>query len=138
MGGKWGFNIGYLLLAAIAILFLQQYWSAAQTVDVIPYSEFETLLRQDKFASVEVSDKYLRAKLKTPLPDGRKQVAAARVDTAIAQELEANKVKFSGVVENTWISTLLSWIIPTALFFFLWSLLARRMNQGLGSMMSIG
>src|SRR5208337_5014797 len=40
--------------------------------------------------------------------------------------------------ENTWISTLLSWVVPIALFFFIWSLLSRRAGQGLGSLMSVG
>jgi cell division protease FtsH len=47
-------------------------------------------------------------------------------------------VKFSGAMENTWVSTLLSWIIPIALFFFIWSLLSRRVGQGLGPLMSVG
>ena len=54
------------------------------------------------------------------------------------QELEAAKVKYSGVVEHTWISTLLSWVVPVAIFFFVWSFLTRRMGQGLGSIMSVG
>jgi cell division protease FtsH len=135
---KYHFDIGYLLLALIAILLFQQISEIYGRTDVIPYSEFYDMLREDKIADVEVGEKAVRATLKKPMPDGRKQVVAARVDPSFAQELEAAKVKYSGVVENTWISTLLSWIVPATIFFFIWSFFSRRLGQGLGSIMSVG
>jgi cell division protease FtsH len=134
----WHFDIGYVLFALIAILLLQQFWSIYRDAEVVPYSEFESLLRDNNIADVEVGEHVVRATLKKPLPDGRKELLAVRVDPNIAEELEAAKVKYSGVVENTWVSTLLSWVVPVALFFFVWSLLTRRMGQGLGSIMSVG
>ena len=134
----WRFNIGFALFALIAILILHQLWDARQQTEIVPYSEFANLLRDDKIAEVTVGEQLVRATLKEPRPDGRKQVLAARVEPRLAQELEAVGVKFSGTLENTWISTLLSWIVPVAIFFFFWSLLAQRMSQGLGSMMSVG
>lgn len=134
----WRFDVGYILFALLGVLILHQLWTIHQQTEVVPYSEFANLLREDKIAEVEVGDQLVRAKLKEPLPDGRKQLLAVRVDPNIAQELEAAKAKYSGIVENTWISTVLSWIVPMAIFFFIWSLLSRRMSQGFGSMMSIG
>jgi cell division protease FtsH len=134
----WRFDVAYFLVALIGILILHQFWTIRQQTEVVPYSEFESLLREDKISEVEVGDQFVRAKLKEPLPDGRKQLLAVRVDPNVAQELEAAKVKYSGILENTWISTLLSWIVPMAIFFFIWSLLSRRMSQGFGSLMSIG
>ena len=134
----WHFDIGYVLFALIAILLFQQFWSIYRDAEVVPYSEFESLLRDNNIADVEVGEHVVRATLKKPLPDGRKELLAVRVDPNIAEELGAAKVKYSGVVENTWVSTLLSWVVPVALFFFVWSLLTRRMGQGLGSIMSVG
>jgi len=134
----WHFDIGYVLFALIVILLFQQFWSIYRDAEVVPYSEFESLLRDNNIADVEVGEHAIRATLKEPLPDGRKELLAVRVDPNIAEELEAAKVKYSGVVENTWVSTLLSWVVPVALFFFVWSLLTRRMGQGLGSLMSVG
>ncbi len=135
----WHFDIGYFLLALIAILIFQQMWTTSSETQVVPYSEFIQFLQEDKIADVEVGDKAVRATLKKPLPDGRKQIFAVRVDPEMARELEAAGVgKYSGAVENTWITTILSWIIPAALFFFIWSLFSRRMGQGLGSIMSVG
>src|SRR6266511_3106664 len=109
MDKKWHFDIGYFLFALIVVLFLQQLWTASQQAEVVPYSEFVSLLRQDKIAEVEVADKYVRATLKQPR-DGHDQVLAVRVDAGIATELEAAKVKYAGAVEHTWLVTLLSWI----------------------------
>ncbi len=138
MDNKWHFNIGYLLFAWIAILLLQQWWTAAQQVEVAPYSEFVDLLRQDKIESVEVADKSLTAILKEALPNGRKSLFVLRVDPAIARDLEAAKVEFSAAPDTTWLSNLLSWIVPVAIFFAFWSFLTRKMGQGLGAAMSIG
>ncbi len=134
----WHFDLGYFLVAAIAILLLQQIWESYGETNVVAYSEFYDLLREGKIDDVTVGEKVVRATLKKPLPDGKKQIVAVRVDPNFAQELEAAKVKYSGAVEHGWASTLLSWIIPGAIFFFIWSLLARRLGQGLGSVMSVG
>jgi cell division protease FtsH len=134
----WHFDLGYFLVAAIAILLLQQLWESYGETNVVAYSEFYDLLREGKLDDVTVGEKVVRATLKKPLPDGKKQIVAVRVDPNFAQELEAAKVKYSGAVEHGWASTLLSWIIPAAIFFFIWSLLARRLGQGLGSVMSVG
>ncbi|OAI30724.1 cell division protein FtsH [Methylosinus sp. R-45379] len=134
----WSFHLAYFLLALIGVLILQQMWTVYRQTEVVPYSEFQTLLRDSKIDSVEVGSDVLRATLKEPMSDGRKQLVAVRVPTDVAAELEAAKVKYSGIVENTWVSTLLSWVVPIALFFLVWSFLSRRMTQGLGSVMQIG
>ncbi|WP_018267636.1 ATP-dependent zinc metalloprotease FtsH [Methylosinus sp. LW4] len=134
----WSFHLAYFLLALIGVLILQQMWTVYRQTEVVPYSELQTLLRDSKIASVEVGADMMRATLKEPMKDGRKQIVAVRVPTDVAAELEAANVEYSGIVENTWASTLLSWVVPIALFFLVWSYLSRRMTQGLGSVMQIG
>ncbi|WP_298359284.1 ATP-dependent zinc metalloprotease FtsH [Rhodoblastus sp.] len=138
MENKWHFNVGYVLIAWIAILLLQQWWSAARKTEVVPYSQFEELLHQDKVKDVTVGDQTLFAELKEPLPNGRKQLIVRRVDPQIARELSEAKVRFSGAADTGWISTLLSWVVPMAIFFLFWSFLSRRMGQGLSPFMAIG
>jgi len=134
----WRFNVGYLLFALISVLFLHRLWEVQQQTEVIPYSEFANLLRENKIAEVLVGQEVVHATLKEPMADGRKQVLAVRVEPNFAQELETANVKYTGLIEQTWITTLLSWIVPVAIFFFFWSLLTRRLQQGLGPMMSVG
>ena len=138
MDKKWHFDVSYLLFALIAVILFQQWWSAAQKIAVAPYSEFVELLSQGKIDEVEVADRSLTATLKEARPDGRKTLFVLRVDPDMAKELEAAKVKFSGAPDNSWLTTLLSWIVPVAIFFVFWSFLSRKMGQGLGAAMSIG
>jgi cell division protease FtsH len=138
MEKTWYANIGALLFFVLGALLLQQFWSSAQQTEVVPYSEYYKLLTDDKISDVAVSSQYVRATLKEPQKDGHKEIVAVRVDPNVAQELEAAKVKFSGVPEQGWFTTLLSWVVPTLLFFFVWSLFARRAGGGIGSLMSVG
>jgi cell division protease FtsH len=58
-------------------------------------------------------------------------------DPDLVRELEAAKVSYTGKIESTWFTTLLSWVIPALIFFGLWSVLIRRMGPQQG-LMSIG
>src|SRR5256884_35848 len=42
------FHVAYVMFALIAMLLIQGAWQRAQTVEVLPYSEFEKLLKEDK------------------------------------------------------------------------------------------
>jgi cell division protease FtsH len=133
------FHIGYWVAAILGILLLQHFYSAAQQIESIPYSQFEELLRDGKVAEIGVSDRYIQGRLKQPLPDGKSEFVTTRVDPEFAQELQKYGVTYTGEVESTLLQDLLSWILPVALFFGVWTLLARRMSQGLGGgLMSIG
>src|SRR5688572_21204941 len=134
------FNIGYLLFALLAIFVLQQWWQQAQTIEVVPYSEFERLLAQDKIAEVVVSDQRITGKLKSP-ENGKKVAVANLVPPDVAERLDKYGVTYTHVQESTFLRDVLSWVLPALVFFGVWYLLARRMaNQagGLGGFMSIG
>jgi cell division protease FtsH len=132
------FHIVYWVAALVGILVAQYFYTAANPVARIPYSQFQQLLQDHKIAEIGISDRYIQGKLKSPLPDGKTQFTTTRVDPEFANELEKYGVTYTGEVESTFLRDLLSWIVPTALFFGLWTLLARRASQGLGGIMSIG
>jgi cell division protease FtsH len=134
------FNVGYLLFALVAMLALQQWWQRAQTVEVVPYSEFEKMLAEGKIDEVAVSDQRITGKLKSK--EGGKTVAVANlVPPELAERLSKYDVKYTRVYESTLLRDLLSWILPALIFFGVWYFLARRMasSQGLGGgFMNIG
>jgi ATP-dependent Zn protease len=139
MDKKAHFNIGYMLAVFIAITLFQSWWGQRQTVETIPYSEFEQLLREGKIAAVNVRENYLDGTLEKPLPNGKKLYSTVMVAPAVADNLEKYHVKITGVVENHFVGTILSWVIPAALFYGVWMFLMRRSGgQGLGGLMSIG
>ncbi|XBO41876.1 ATP-dependent zinc metalloprotease FtsH [Alsobacter sp. KACC 23698] len=119
-------------------LLLQQVWSVWREVETIPYSEFQALLKDHKIAQVSVADRYLQGALKEPRSDGRKSVMAVRVPSEVASELEAAGVPFSGVAESGWLGTILGWIVPALIFFWIWRLVLGRIGSGMGGLMSIG
>src|SRR5881396_2130437 len=134
------FNLAYLLFALIAMLAVQQWWQRLQTVEVVPYSEFEKLLAEHRIDEVVISDQRITGKLKSA--EGGKTVAVANlVPPDLAERLSKYDVKYTRVYESTLLRDPLSWILPALIFFGVWFLLARRMasSQGLGGgFMSIG
>ncbi|WP_454624943.1 ATP-dependent zinc metalloprotease FtsH [Bradyrhizobium cenepequi] len=141
MTNKTRFNVGYAIAAIFAVLFIQYIYTTASKIAVVPYSEYQQLLRQGKIESVGISDRTLQGTLKEPLPGGQKQFITTRVDPEVAQELEKYNVRFTGQIESTFLRDLLSWVMPVLLFFGLWWFIARRAAQGGGlggGLMAIG
>src|SRR5882762_2937434 len=132
------FNVFYLLFAIFAMFAVQEGWRRAQTIEVVPYSEFEKYLQEDRIAEVTVSDQHITGKLKKP--EGSKTMVIANlVPPEIAERLSKYNVKYTRVQESTLLRDLLSWILPALIFFGIWFYLGRRMSQGLGGgFMSIG
>jgi cell division protease FtsH len=132
-------NLAYLIFALFAILLAQQWWQQAQTIEILPYSEFEKLLQQNRIEEVTISDQRVTGKLKTP-EGGKSTVVANLVEPELADRLSKYGVKYTRVQESTFLRDLMSWILPALVFFGVWFFLVRRMGaqQGLGSFMSIG
>jgi cell division protease FtsH len=134
------FNLLYFVFALVALLLLQQWWQAAQTVEVLPYSEFEKLLAEGRVAEVSIGERTITGKLKSP--EGRKSVVVAyRVEPGLAERLSKYGVPYSQVQESTLLRDILSWVVPALVFFGVWYFLAQRMASqqgGLGGLMSIG
>ncbi len=135
------FNVGYAIAAILAIFLIQYFISTANQIAVIPYSDFQQLLRQGKVASVGISDRTLQGTLKEALPGGQKQFVTTRVDQEVAGELEKYGVRFTGQIESTFLRDLLSWTMPVLLFFGLWWYIGKRAAEGQGfggGLMAIG
>ena len=131
----------YAVIAVIGVILVAQLWHAAQSVAVIPYSQFLDDLRSGKIAEVRVSGDTIQGDWKAAQKNGVKTFFTTRVAPDLAAELERNHVVFSGQVQSDFLSTLLSWVIPTLLFFGLWVFWFRRVAQGqggIGGLMSIG
>ena len=136
---KHTWNIAYWLIAIVVVLLVQNVWQTADQVQTVPYSEFEQALSADRIAEVTITDRTLIGRLRTP--DGAKTtLATARVEPDLAARLEKYKVPYTRIVGNTLLRDLLSWIVPTLVFFGLWYFLFRNFagKQGMGGFLSIG
>ncbi|MCP4317268.1 MAG: ATP-dependent zinc metalloprotease FtsH [Hyphomicrobiales bacterium] len=131
-------NLGYILVA-LAVIVLFQLWIGAQETVRVPYSEFRDLLARDQITNVVVSESRVQGEFKIPR-DGKRFFVTIRVGGDIAELLEAAGVKYSGTSDETWLSNILSWIVPLLFFFGVWFFLFRRIaeRQGMGGLMNIG
>ena len=141
MNNNTRFNLGYAIAAIFAVFVIQYFISTASQIAIIPYSEYQQLLKDGKVVSVGISDRTVQGTLKEPLPGGQKQFVTTRVDQETAQELEKYNVKFTGQIESTFLRDLLSWVMPVLLFFGLWWYIGKRVTDGGGlggGLMAIG
>jgi cell division protease FtsH len=108
----------------------------------IPYSDFLQSLKDGKIAEVTVGPDTIEGQLKQPTGKPAKYFITNRItDTALAQQLSASGVKFSGNHEKNGLSTtFFSWILTFGFFFLIWSFILRRMGGATrgGGILSMG
>ncbi|HEU4340823.1 MAG TPA: ATP-dependent zinc metalloprotease FtsH [Candidatus Binatia bacterium] len=150
-------SVGYFILAFFTILMIHNYYSRSH-VEIIPYSQFKSLLNKGLIADVAIGETVIEGNMKgeavneifTPekvkkisreIVEGKKTLSFETVrveDPGLTAELEKAKVPFKGEVTNNWLSTILSWVVPVVIFFLLWSYFANKMGAGSGGLMQIG
>jgi cell division protease FtsH len=137
---KQAVTVGYIFAAAIGMLLLQWIFTTYNSVDTIPYSEFEQLVAKGSVSEVSVGLDVIQGKLKDKLPSGKSAFVTARVDPALAEKLQAKGVTVTGVPSGGLFQTILSWIVPALMFYLIWIFLGRKIaeRQGFGGLMSIG
>ncbi len=133
-------NLWYVLAALLLFSVFQSWWVTYKTVEPIPYSQFEQMLEKGEITEVTVKTNTLEGKFAKPQDGGRQYFVTTRVDAPTAELLNKYKVKYEGVVDSNIIPTILSWVIPVALFFGLWVFVIRKMaeKQGMGGFMTVG
>jgi cell division protease FtsH len=154
---KQRLSVGYFILAFFTILMIHSYYGRAH-VETIRYSQFKTLLNKGLIAEVAVGETTIEGNMKgeavkeifTPekvkkispeIVKGKKTLPFETVrveDPGLTAELEKARVPFKGEVSNNWLPMILSWVIPVALFFLLWSYIGKRIGSGSGGLMQIG
>lgn len=139
MERKTEFNIWYWVLALLAVIFIQNIVGGARDIAPISYSQFEQFVEDGNISAVAIGADTITGTFETPI-DGRSRFVTAIVDPAILQRLDDANIEITGVPENTWLSTILSWVVPALVFFAVWMFVFRRFaeKQGLGGFMQIG
>ena len=136
-------HLGYWLIAIALVFLLQSLWSSHSNVQTVPYSQFETYLKDGRFTDVVVGDQTITGNLKVADKNGKKIVVAVRVDPQLAAELGHYGVTYSQAYKDTWLSNILSWVLPALAFFGVWYFMIRKFadkagGMGMGGFMSIG
>ena len=134
MEKKTQFSLWYFVFAVFAIFTLHDLWVQVRTVEPLPYSEFQRLLKAGEVTEISIADNTIQGSLKQPLQDGRQKFVTTRVDPSLAKDLAQYDVKFTGVVENTFFKDLLGWVLPAVIFVGIWIFAMKKFagKQGLG------
>jgi cell division protease FtsH len=107
-------------------------------VKTIPYSEFLKLLKENKVSEVAIRANQIQGKIKEGPEAKETMFKTVRVDADTSKLLEQYNVTFKGEIESRFLPTLLSWIVPVALFFGLWYFLMMRMRGQQPGFMTLG
>jgi cell division protease FtsH len=141
MDRKAKVNLWYVVIAVSIFVLLQGIYLQSKQFTAIPYSRFEQLLNEDQIGRLWISQNTIQGVLKQKQKDGLRRFATTRVAPDLAAEFDKRHVTYSGTAQNTWLSDILSWVVPTLLFFALWMFVIRRFanQQGMtGGLLSIG
>jgi cell division protease FtsH len=138
MEKKTQLNLWYAAIAMAVLLAIQ--FATATPFESIAYSQFQAFLKDGKIEEVVVHQDRIEGKLKAPLENGNSYFVTQRVQQDLVDDLAKYGVKFRGTSDSNWLGTLLSWILPTLIFFAVWSFFFKGFaaKQGLGGMMTIG
>jgi cell division protease FtsH len=145
----WYWMFGLLLFMLSQSLF------ELMTTSPLAYSEFKQLLHSGKVKEVTVSETTVSGALKDSgldavLPkvradaikcgaDGSCPFTTVRVDDpGLVKELEAAQVRYTGQQHSEWLGTLLSWVLPVLLLFWLWSSVLKRGGGMAAGLFDIG
>lgn len=132
------FSIGYFIVALGAI-FALQFFLVHPSVETLGYSRFKTLMKKGMVTNLVISEKDIRGEIvagglkeavsaeRFPALDkdaqqGKRAVSFVVVrveDAELVNELEAAGIPFKGEITSDWLPTILSWVVPVALFFIL-------------------
>ncbi|MGO9119250.1 MAG: ATP-dependent zinc metalloprotease FtsH [Desulfomonilaceae bacterium] len=132
------FSVGYILLAFLIFLLLQ--WWLAPQVENVSYTTFKRYIADRKINSVVVSAKYLKGyekgvgNQKEPLFPKLVYMTPRVEDKDLVEFLEKNNAEIIGENENTFLVTLLSWVLPALIFVGIWFWATKRMGGGAGIM----
>jgi cell division protease FtsH len=138
-----------------AIFILTQVIIETQRTEPLAYSDFKHLLKAGKVDELFVSTDAISGTIRTDgldklLPkqkidalkrtgEGRMKFYAVRInDPSLIDDLEAAGVRYQGQVKSEWLSALLSWVLPIALFFALWGYIAKKSGMASGWAFDIG
>ena len=140
MDNRQRFNLIYVAIAVLMLLMLQRYIERQYEFAAIPYSAFEQALEDGQIARVEISDQQVMGEFKNPRDDGKTRFVTNRVPEELAQKLSQHDVEYGGVIQKqSWVATLLSWVLPVILFFGVWMVLMRRVGGAMGGgFMNVG
>ncbi|MFQ5692196.1 MAG: ATP-dependent metallopeptidase FtsH/Yme1/Tma family protein, partial [Nitrospinota bacterium] len=146
---QWRFSLFYFLVAMLFLWAWQEVFVQYVAIRTIPYSEFKTRLARGEVKEVAIKEVVIEGKIVPgPAPEGTEEKPGARErkpflfrtnrveDPRLVEELQAAKVKFTGVRPSFLAQFLMSWALPIGFMVLVWVFLSRRMGAAGQSVLS--
>ncbi len=153
------YAIWYVLALLVLLLLFQYYGMPKQSVE-ISYSEFRHLVDIQAVDDLAISTDTITGEL---LPKGIEDLAKERkkpdlpqtlakqfekkaptfsavrvADPDLVKLLETKGIKYRAIQESTWVTSLLSWVLPFLLLIGIWIYFFRKIGTGAGGLMTVG
>jgi cell division protease FtsH len=115
-------------------------WFNPVKVETIPYSTFVSYAQEGKINDVVIEQQEITGALNDDKSKAKKFRTVRVEDPQLAARLAEHKIKFQGVVEDTFWKNILSWLIGPLILFAIWIMIMARfagkegMGPGLGLM----
>ncbi|MBN2437936.1 MAG: ATP-dependent zinc metalloprotease FtsH [Deltaproteobacteria bacterium] len=140
MEKKYKFSIWYVMLGVWVVLIVQSYIASMLAHQVIPYSQFLSLLKDGKITEVAITANQIQGKMKAEdtVTGETRGFRTIRVDPELSTLLDQYKISFKGEIESTFLKDLLSWILPVILFVGIWYFMMKRMGGQQAGFMTLG
>jgi len=126
------FGLGLFVL----VLIFNLVTAALREGTTIQYSEFKTYLDQGRVSEAVIGTDTIRGKYQDPSNNLVPFNTIKVDDPDLTKQLTAQRVKFSGEVQNRWMTDVLGWILPLIVLIALWTFFFRRMSGAEGGIMS--
>ncbi len=139
MPQRW--NPWFVVLGVWLLVLLGQSWYENTQVAAISYSRFLQYRNNGRVTDLVIGTDRITGTILNPAEGETPRFTTVRVDSELADGLAEDGLEFTGAVENTWLTGILSWILPTAILLAVWMFVIRRVGQGGGlggGLMSVG
>jgi cell division protease FtsH len=135
------FHLIAVLIGFAALMLFQIYFQAEKVLQM-PYSDFKKALHDGKVTEVTLTGEVIRGSVREADANGKESLrpfVTVRVpDPDLVRELEGKNVKFTGVIQSTWLRDLFFvWILPIGIMWLIWRFMFKKLGPGQG-MLSLG
>jgi cell division protease FtsH len=130
-------SLGYVVLGLL-LIFVLQFFMVRGVSQEIPYSEFKQYLGQGMVQDLTLSATDIRGTLVRSEQDQRPFVTNRVEDPELVNQLEEKGVRFTGRPANSFLGSILSWILPIIIIFAIWNFTMRRMQIGGPGILNVG
>jgi cell division protease FtsH len=125
---KW--TLLYFLIGLVVVALINDFFYTAKHVENIPYSQFLKYVDEGLISDATISETRIVGELKNADEKALKKhfVTIPMSDDTLVHRLQEKGVTFRAEPKTSFWSSAISWILPLAIFYIIWTFFLRRMS----------